>query len=294
MQRILDHLCDGIFLIDTDKKIRFWNRTAETISGYADAEVCGSPCRDFFGCRPDCANDRCETGCVIDYFLLQGLPYAARIFLRRRNGERLELSIRSNPFFGKDGTLDGAVVAFQEASDSSEISRRVEDLARLAYLDPLTGLANRRYAEGNLSSRLAELRRNRWPFGLVMMDVDGFKQVNDRFGHGSGDRVLQAIASSLLASSRAVDTLGRWGGDEFIAVLSNVNKRELLEAANKFRVVVERVRVLAVDGSVLTTSISLGATAALPEDSIDTLVRRADDLLYESKYGGKNRLSADK
>ena len=98
----------------------------------------------------------------------------------------------------------------------------IEDLQRKVFLDPLTEIANRRYVDTGLPVRFDEMTRYGWQFGVIMMDIDHFKDVNDRYGHDIGDEALKMIARTLLNSSRSSDIVGRWGGEEFIAIISNV------------------------------------------------------------------------
>ena len=105
----------------------------------------------------------------------------------------------------------------------------------MALLDPLTQLGNRAYTRMMLSSRLDELRRYGWPFGLLFVDVDYFKRVNDSHGHEVGDKTLRAIATTLLKSLRPFDFLGRWAGDEFLALIVNIGRDALSTVAERAR-----------------------------------------------------------
>ena len=156
-------------------------------------------------------------------------------------------------------------------------------------LDPLTQLGNRGYTRMMLGGRLDELRRYGWPFGLLFIDVDYFKHVNDAHGHEVGDRTLHVIATTLLKSLRPFDFLGRWAGDEFLALIVNVGRDALTTVAERARILVERAQVEAGDGEVRVT-VSVGGALARSEDTVDQLVARADALMYESKLAGRNQV----
>jgi len=168
----------------------------------------------------------------------------------------------------------------------------VEDLQAKAFLDPLTGLANRRYVEMNLQGKADEMSRYGWHFGVIMMDIDRFKIVNDSYGHDSGDEVLKMVARTLLHSSRSSDLVGRWGGEEFIAIITNTNMEKLHAIAERYRSLVEQSS-LPLGETPLSVTISAGATLAAPGENVEPVIKRADKLLYASKDAGRNRVTTE-
>jgi diguanylate cyclase (GGDEF)-like protein len=167
----------------------------------------------------------------------------------------------------------------------------MEAFEKLAYVDPLTGAANRRYAEITLHARYEEFQRYGWPFGVIFIDIDRFKSINDECGHAAGDEVLKMVAKTLMNSARSFDVVARWGGDEFIAVIANVEKEQLIATANRFRNLVEQSS--RVSGPVQQVTISLGATLARSDDTEAAVLERADRFMYTSKSAGKNRVTTD-
>jgi diguanylate cyclase (GGDEF)-like protein len=164
---------------------------------------------------------------------------------------------------------------------------RVQDLERMAYVDQLTGLANRALTDITLRARLDELSRYGWPFGVLFIDIDQFKQVNDRLGHEVGDAVLRAAANTLRGAARSFDLVGRWGGEEFVAILANTDARTLQAIADRFRALVE-ASVVSAGGAEHVFTVSVGGTQATADDSVETLISRADALMYASKQSGRN------
>ncbi len=140
-----------------------------------------------------------------------------------------------------------------------------------------------------LSSRLDELRRYGWPFGLLFIDIDNFKDVNDSHGHEVGDKALRVVAMTLLKSLRPFDFLGRWAGDEFLALIVNVGRDDLATVAERARMLVENSLV---EGPArgLRVTVSVGAALAHSDDTVDQLVARSDALMYEGKLAGRNRV----
>jgi diguanylate cyclase (GGDEF)-like protein len=125
-----------------------------------------------------------------------------------------------------------------------------------------------------------------------MMDIDSFKIVSDRYGHDVGDEALRMVGRTLLSSTRSSDFVGRWGGEEFIAILSNASAARLRKTAERYRMLVEQSSLPKEDGHIRLT-ISAGCTLAVPDDTPETLIKRADQLMYKSKARGRNVVTGD-
>ena len=165
--------------------------------------------------------------------------------------------------------------------------RNLELAESRAASDPLTGLPNRRSADEALKRMSAHAGRTLTPLAAVLIDVDRFKRVNDRYGHEHGDKVLSSMGQLLAAGVRASDFAARYGGEEFLMLLPDTDRRGAIEAAEKMRVAVEQTEVPVVGR--LTASFGV---AALPEDAVepDHLLRQADRALYIAKARGRNRV----
>jgi len=293
-QTLLDNLYDGVYYVDRDGRITYWNKGAERISGFSSSEVMGNRCSDNILIHVDeQGNALCTRGsCPLKKTIGDGSPREAEIYLHHKEGHRVPVSVHIVPIRDVDGRIVGAVETFRDNSARVAALQRIEELEKMAYIDPLTGLANRRYTEINLRARLDELVRYGWPLGVILMDIDEFKAVNDVYGHDIGDRVLKMVAQTLLKSSRAFDVVGRWGGEEFISLAPNLKRDELHSLGNRFRILVEQSS-LQVGSEVVRVTISVGATLARSDDTVDSLLSRADRLMYQSKTAGRNHVSAD-
>ncbi len=170
-------------------------------------------------------------------------------------------------------------------------TRRLQDMLREhSLIDPLTELWNRRALMGRLDEELARADRYGGSLSLLMIDVDEFKQVNDTYGHGVGDRLLCAIAGLIREHCRRCDLPARYGGDEFSVVLPSTSLTSAAALAERFRQMVAGIR-LRVDGTDVRATASFGAAAlAGPHDSPQDLLARADAALYRSKQAGRNRV----
>ncbi|MDW7644030.1 MAG: sensor domain-containing diguanylate cyclase [Desulfuromonadales bacterium] len=292
-QSILEHLYDGVYFVDHDRRITYWNRAAELITGYTACEVMGKRCSDNILMHVDDQGvNLCEKGCPLALTLNDSNYREANFYLHHKKGHRVPVAIRISPLKDLDGRLLGAVELFSDSSPKEAIMQQVVELTKLAMLDTLTQLANRRYLEMELQSRLDELRRYHMPFALVFMDIDHFKKLNDTYGHNAGDQVLQMVASTLNINARSFDLVGRWGGEEFVAILRNVDGEAMQQIAERFRHLVARTSLDYGEAN-LQVTLSLGGTLAVPRDTIESLVQRADALMYHSKKRGRNRLSVD-
>jgi diguanylate cyclase (GGDEF)-like protein/PAS domain S-box-containing protein len=289
---LLDNLYDGVYFVDRDRRITYWNRGAERITGHTSAEVVGKRCSDAILMHVDKGgNVLCMGGCPLADSIADGAERSAKVFLHHKDGHRVPIIVRVAPIRDDHGTITGGIEIFSDNTPTVAALERVAEFERLAYIDPLTGLANRRYAEITLNARFEELQRYNWPFGVIFIDIDRFKDVNDRYGHDIGDEALKMIAKTLQNSVRSFDVVGRWGGEEFLAVIANVDREELLATVNRFRALVEESSIPAVPG--LRVTISLGATLARTDDEMASILKRVDQLMYESKAAGRNSATVD-
>lgn len=291
-KEIADSSHNGICVLDLERTIIYWNHGAERISGYTAAEVLGKRCYDNLLVHVDSeGRAMCGDGsCPAARSMCQDAPCEMEVYLLHREGHRVPVLSRTRPFKDTNGVITGAVEIFNENSRELAALERVKELERLSLLDELTGLGNRRHAEMHLQSRLDQLARYDWPFGLLYFDIDLFKRVNDTYGHDAGDRILKVVAQTAQAGVRSFDIVSRWGGEEFTAIVENTDGPMLLAVAEKLRRLVENSPV-ALGGDAIVTTVSVGATLGVPYDSIESLVKRADELMYKCKEGGRNRVT---
>ena len=288
---VLENLHDGLYCTDTHRVITFWNHAAERITGYPAAEVLGRSCAANILVHVDTdGRSLCRGLCPLAMTMADCVGREAEVFLRHRDGHRVPVLVRTGPLKDRAGQVVGGVELFTDLSNILANNSRVRELEQLALLDTLTQLANRAYLQREIEARFEEMRRYGIPFGLLFMDIDFFKRFNDTYGHDVGDAVLKLVANTLTANSRAFDVYGRWGGEEFVGVIRSIDAEDLVVLGNRMRVLVNQ-SFLMHDEARLGVSISLGATVAKPDDTAESLIKRADQLLYRSKKEGRNRLT---
>jgi len=291
-KEILNSLQDGIYYLDRDRTITYWNRGAEEITGYSAEQVVGRSCRDNL---LNHVNDQglvlCNNHCPMAATMKDGKPREVYVYLHHAEGHRVPVQIRSTVIRDKDGEVVGAVETFNKGISPETAERRLRKLQQTAFLDPLTSIGNRRHLETRLKINLLEFRENKTAFGLLFCDIDRFKILNDTYGHNLGDRVLRMIAQTLRANIRDSDTMGRWGGEEFMVILRDIDAESLAMIGEKLLNLARESHLTLPDGSRLSATISIGGTLVLKDDTLDSVVDRADRLMYRSKADGRNRFT---
>jgi diguanylate cyclase (GGDEF)-like protein len=172
----------------------------------------------------------------------------------------------------------------------AQISQRTAALERLAYADYLTGLLNRRGMIDRIGIEKNRLAREGGRLGVLVIDIDDFKSINDRYGHGVGDQALVRCANTLRDVMRSYDLCARWGGEEFLVIVPGVaSADEVLATAEKIRGAIAST-VMHVRGEDTTLTVSIGCCAVDPATTVDAMLKSADDALYRAKAAGRNRV----
>ncbi|MBU1666249.1 MAG: diguanylate cyclase, partial [Gammaproteobacteria bacterium] len=277
----LEHTSDGIMITDADNRIVYVNRAFSEVTGYTAEEAIGN--------SPSLLSSGHH-----DATFYQGMWAALReanqwqgeIWDRRKNGEIFPERLSITAVRDGDGNIERYVAVF---ADIQALYRAEEKLQRLTRFDALTELPNRAQLSERLHQLVEASRSNNQLLAVMLLDLDGFKNLNDRYGHALGDRVLVAIAQRLKQVARSSDVVARLGGDEFALVLRGLPHMDEVER------VAARILVLAgapceIDGQRYELTASLGITL-FPFDSADpdTLLRHADQAMYQAKEGGRNR-----
>lgn len=178
-----------------------------------------------------------------------------------------------------------------------ENNLHVEEIKRISYIDVLTGVNNRRFLEQRIGEELKRSQRNAEPLSCQFFDIDFFKPVNDKHGHQGGDLVLSLVAATIRHQLRDNDVFVRYGGEEFVALLSNTDEAKALETAERVRKAIQTL-VIAVNDISVSVTVSIGVSTYMPDGtsiSIDgeiatRLVKSADSALYRAKHNGRNRV----
>lgn len=289
---LLNRVADGIYFVSRDRRITYWNHGAEEITGYTADAVVGRSCAEgILRHVNDAGRQLCVHGCPVAGVMKDGVPRTAEVYLHHEDGHRVPVTVRSEAIRDETGAIVGAAEVFtsRRPVDSSLADRRLDD----ASLDPVTGVEARRIGAFHLEVLVRGAAEGARSLGLLFVDVDHFKSINDTFGHRVGDEVLRMVGKSLANGLRADDIVIRWGGEEFVALLPGVGPDSIEAAAERIRMLVENSWVQKGDEQARVT-VSVGATMARAVDTAESLTDRADGLMYASKDAGRNRVTSDR
>ncbi len=262
---IVDSLYDAAYFVDPDRRITYWNKSAERLTGFKSKDVVGRFCQDDILSHVDeRGTNLCKDECPLTKTLRDGRRREAELYLRHKKGHRMPVLVRIAPVRDGQRKIVGAVEVFSDNSASLSRRARIDEPERMSLLDDLTGLPNRRCLERELTSRLGELERFGRLFGVLLIDVDQLAEVNRAYGREMGNDVLRMVGQTLLYNGRPFDIVGRWERGRFMAIVVNVDRKELGRVAKRFQMLVDR-SALPREGEHVHVSVSIGATTeALP------------------------------
>jgi diguanylate cyclase (GGDEF)-like protein/PAS domain S-box-containing protein len=275
---------DAIISKTTDGIITSWNRGAEVIFGYTAVEMVGKPILILLPTGHENEEqeilERIRRGERVDHF---------ETVRQRKDGTLIDVSVTISPIRDHDGKIVGAS---KIARDISLLKKHQKGIEHIAYHDYLTGLPNRLLIIDRMKQTMSQALRTYHSFAVCYIDLDGFKQVNDKYGHKAGDALLLEIATRMQNVVRPYDTLGRVGGDEFVLLLPHYP-----EESDHYQLVMHRIRdeinkpVQLENSGKVNVSVSMGVTL-FPEDNsdYDSLLHHADAAMYQAKKLGRNHL----
>lgn len=291
---LLDQMSDGVYFVDRNRRILYWNQGACRLTGYSVDEMLGKFCQNDILCHVNDTGSRlCQDGCPLSACIVDGNFHEDRVFLRHKEGHRVPVDIRVQPLRDSKGAIIGAIEIFSDASAQTDAERKVDSMRKLAFLDHLTRHPNRRFMEMTLDSALREFRVHKDSPGILLIDLDEFKAINDKYGHSCGDRALQQVALTLSGALRPTDIVGRWGGDEFLAIVYGADRSGVAQLAERCIAQVNATSVPVNGQERVQLSVSIGAVVARPGESAEEILGRADKLLYVSKARGRRRATVD-
>jgi len=280
---LLNAVGEGIFGIDPEGTITFWNPAAERILGYRAEDVIGLDAHQtFHDCLPD-ETPYLRDACPVLRAVREGRMFSCKEeYFRHRDGHWVPVLLTVTPIPG-----DGAVAVF---TDITELKKMQEDLRRQAETDPLTSLANRRSFFTALLHAGERIVRHGDRCAILMLDLDHFKAVNDRYGHAVGDAVLSTFAAILRNTLRSHDLPARIGGEEFAVLLPHTDLAGALALAERIRRAVANYCRVPMHPE-LRMTVSIGVSELLPDDPTpEAALVRADAALYLAKQEGRNRV----
>jgi len=285
-QVTLDSIGDAVVSTDFRAHVTYLNRAAEHLTGFTQEAAFGRPIGEVF--RLVHSESGRPVDCPVTESIIENQRRSvdAHCLLLHRKNTLVPVDVSATPIHDRLGGVVGSVLVAHDVTAARELS---EKLARLALYDHLTGLPNRTLFADRLDRAIGLAKRAGDFFSLLYIDLDNFKEVNDRLGHQAGDQLLQMAADRLVHCVRDSDTVSRQGGDEFLALLINCNDENAsILCAQKIVDTLSAPYVI--DGKHVRLSGTVGI-ARYPSDATEarSLVRAADTAMYRAKCAGRGR-----
>ncbi len=279
---VLDSLQTGVNVVDRSGKIFFWNQGAERITGHMRHDVVGRPCHDnvLVHCNQQGCVD-CGASCPFRRTMHDGKSREVRMRLRHKAGHPVPVLIRIVALRDAHGSIIGLAESFEEQRLASDRDRRQQSLAASGCMDETSGVANHEFTQFRLRENLASLAQYHLPFGITCIQVDHVQDFRATYGRQAGDAILRLVAQTMRDSLRPSDLVGRWGEDEFLAILMDCESGGVQRTAERIRKVVACAG-LRWWGDDLSVSTSIGWAVAQAGDTIEALVQRARSSLQQA------------
>ncbi len=282
---ILESIRDGVITIAPDGKVLYLNPAAEAMTGWSSAEARSRPAKEVMCLRAADGSDL-PVSPLQEVLERRGSSRnKVELILESRQGVRMHIEKSAAPIEDENKKLLGVVLVFH---DSGPVRAIANKMSHLAQHDALTGLPNRRKLDSIGRSAIASAQRNKHRLGVLYLDLDGFKQVNDLHGHAVGDELLVAVTARMAKLIRASDGLYRQGGDEFVVLMTQV---DLINEAESLamRLIESCQTPVAVAGKKFTVTVSVGISL-FPDDgdNLEDLIHYADEAMYSAKTAGRN------
>jgi len=284
-QVTLNSIGDAVLTTDTLGNVTYLNLVAEAMTGWTHDEALGRPVAEVFNIVDDTSRLAAANPMLRAIEGNRTVGLATDSVLIRRDGAESAIEDSAAPIHNRDGRVTGAVIVFHDVSESRAMAL---EMAHLAQHDFLTGLPNRLLLTERFAYAISLAQRHKKQVGLLFLDLDNFKHINDSLGHAIGDRLLQSVASRLIECVRTTDTVCRQGGDEFVILLAEIGQpQDAAHVAETLRAALAQPHVI--DGHELHVSLSIGISI-FPDDGtgVDTLMQNADTAMYHAKASGRN------
>lgn len=284
-QITLDAIGDGVLVVNPKGEVIYLNKVAETLTGWTREDALGHPVEQVFFIFNGATRERVPSPALRAINENRIVELALGSVLIRRDGSDMMIEDSAAPIHNHLGKLAGAVVIFHDARQSGAMMQK---MSHHAQHDFLTGLPNRMLLMERLTQAIGMASRHCKQIALLFVDLDHFKPVNDSLGHAVGDHLLQEVATEIASCLRTTDTVSRHGGDEFVILLTEIEKKQdAAQVAEKLLARFAAPRMI--DGHELKITLSIGI-AVYPENGVDAnaLLRNADTAMYATKENGRN------
>lgn len=278
----LGQLFEGVYLVDKDRKILYWNQSAETITGYSAKEVINKSCYDNILMHVDVGGkELCLNGCPLQASVEDGQIHTVSVFLRHKQGHRVPVTVRSVPLKDDHGMVDCVMEVFTR-TDQSTSGEQLKSLARKAFIDSLTGLPNKEYLENKLKSMLAsKVPGDISQWGILFVDIDNLREIAKEQGMAAADATVKVAAKTIRENLQTGEIAARWDAGLFLLVTGVDKKAVLLNWANKIKALLEQSTVPGYDALII--KVCLGGSIINVGDRFEPTLQKLECSLKSAR-----------
>jgi diguanylate cyclase (GGDEF)-like protein len=314
---LADHMPYGLCILDKNLNIILWNKTAEELTDIMAIDIVGNCCNDSIISHYDNLGQKlCHSFCLAKKSIEANEPLSSMVYISNKEELLIPIHLHVQPLKNENGDIIGVIQYFHidmsqkmldkfynKLKDKMENYKKVinklfkkneelnKRLVKLSNTDNLTGLYNRRYFHASIQYELQRAKETRSQLSLLIMDIDYFKQINDKYGHLAGDKVLVDVVKLIQSNLQKTHIACRYGGEEFVIILPNTDTDKAYLLAEKIREDIEKVSIKFEKHRIKTT-ISTGIAFTNPTYNncdMEKIIARADEALYRAKNEGRNR-----
>jgi diguanylate cyclase (GGDEF)-like protein/PAS domain S-box-containing protein len=287
-QSVLDGLQTGVYIVDRNRRIRFWNEGAEEITGYLRQDVVGRFLRDHLLTTSNETKDPdSDPEDPISLVFRDGKPSVMDVSILHKNGYRVPIVLRTNPIRNSRGAVVGAAESFEKNRSASDWTRRQAAYADFGCLDKTTGVAAQSFMETQLRENLTTFVEHNIPFGILLIQIDRMDQFRASRGPGIVPTILRIVAQSVENCLRPTDLVGCWGENQFLAILMECRESEVSLVGERVRKMIGKAE-LEWWGDRFSVTSAVGGAGCQPGENIEMLLARAEASIRESIGKGGN------
>jgi len=271
---LLDTLKDGVYFADKNRKITYWNKAAEKITGFKSNEILGRHCGDNFLIHIDKeGNSLCTGPCPLTRAIENAQEYEEKIFLHHKEGHRVPVLVRVTPVQNAKDEVIGAVEIFTDLSSREAFLKEVQALAKPDLHNPLTGLPNKQYLEMQLRLKLVEWNEFKHSFGIFIIKVENIDEIKKNYGEETFKNVIKILANTLSHNLESCDIAGEWAEGQYFGIVGHTDEIKLTKNTNYYRLLLEK-SVLSSGDKPISISFSQNTVLVQDGDTFESLLGR--------------------
>lgn len=281
LKKLFAEFHEAIYIVDTERRILYFNPVAEKVTGFSAKEMECSFCNDNkLNHIDENGVQLCVEGCPLDVSVREDTVQDHFVYLHHKDGHRVRVHVRTIPHHDENGKVDGAIEVFSEQTERNLYFEELKVREALMYIDSLTDTFNRHYLNIEIPKLIRKLKNQK--VGVAFFDIDKFKIFNDTYGHKVGDVVLEQVSKTIQKNLALQDSLIRYGGDEFVIIMFADNKEEIDRRVKKLDMLA-KATIIRHRGQEFKVAISIGYTLMSKKETLEAAIERADEAMYLAK-----------